>query len=353
MASAWRRWPSHTPQRHARAQADRGLRHALRFALAIVVVLGRCSEASLADPLIEPMHARNLSPPIAIFGVPTWDGGLDADDTSRIFLSGDIASHFRFAAAGTETLILDGETWRADIVYERRIARDWTVAVEVPIVHNSGGVLDDFIDAWHSAFNLPDGNRNTRPEDELQFFYDPGPGSGYFRREAGTAFGDVVVGISRTVGQAREWLISLDVKLPTGDEALLAGSGAADAAISVLRRGALRSGRRPFGWYWGASLLRLGELETFPAQNKDWVGLAMGGFSWQVFPSVGLKAQLDAHTAFYESALEELGDPAAQATFGGWWSIDASRTLTVAVIEDLIVRAAPDVSLQVAFQWEF
>ncbi len=40
-----------------------------------------------------------------------------------------------------------------------------------------------------------------------------------------------------------------------------------------------------------------------------------------------------------------------QATVGGWWSVDERRTLTVAVIEDLVVRAAPDVTIQVSFAW--
>jgi hypothetical protein len=77
----------------------------------------------------------------------------------------------------------------------------------------------------------------------------------------------------------------------------------------------------------------------------------MVGVSWQPFSRIGFKVQLDAHSAFYDSALDELGSPAMQATIGGWWSLDPRRVLTVAVIEDLIVRAAPDISIQVGFTW--
>jgi hypothetical protein len=99
--------------------------------------------------------------------------------------------------------------------------------------------------------------------------------------------------------------------------------------------------------------MRLGEPERFPGRPQDWVALGMIGASWQPWPTVGLKAQLDLHTAFYDSALDELGDAAVQATAGGWWAIDSRRVLTVAVIEDLIVRAAPDVSLELGLEWRF
>jgi hypothetical protein len=306
----------------------------------------------LADPLIEPMRARNLSPPVAIFGMPSWDSGLDSGSSARFSLVGNIASHFRFVSAGNEDLILDGETWRLDMIYERRVTTAWTVAAELPIVRNSGGVLDDFIDAWHSAFKLPDGNRNSRPEDELQFYYDDGAGPSYFRSQADTGFGDLMLSAARPVGRDGSWRLKFSLKLPTGDADLLAGSGAADAAISLLQHRATRWRSQPAGWFWGTGLLRLGQPDTFPGRSRDWVALGMLGASWQPFPQLGFKAQLDVHTAFYESELEELGSAAMQATFGGWWVIGERHVLTVAVIEDLVVRAAPDVSLQVGFQWK-
>jgi hypothetical protein len=151
----------------------------------------------------------------------------------------------------------------------------------------------------------------------------------------------------------RDWLLKFAVKLPTGDEALLAGSGAADVGVTLLRRAETRWQSRPAAWYWGAGILHLGGPEVLPGDSREWVGLGLFGLSWQPFARVGFKAQLDGHTAFYDSALDELDRNAVLATLGGWWSIDEERTLTVAVIEDLIVRAAPDVSIQVGFDWTF
>lgn len=318
---------------------------------AVTVVLCTFAVTASADPLTEPFRARNLSPPMAIFGVPAWDTGLDAEMPGRLALSWEMASYFRFVDAGPEQLIVDGETWRGSLIYQRLVADSWTIGVELPIVRQSGGVLDDFIDAWHTAFNLPDGRRNSRPEDELQLFYTDGSGPGYFRSQPDSGFGDLQLSAARSFGVLDEWLLKLTLKLPTGDDALLAGSGASDLGVTVLRTGTATWRSHAAGWFWGGTLLRIGQPETLPAQARDWVAIGMVGASWQPFQRVGFKAQLDLHTAFYHSRLEELGDPAMQATIGGWWAIDERRTLTVAVIEDLIVRAAPDVVLQVNFAW--
>ena len=117
-----------------------------------------------------PLRTRNLSPVVSIFGLPTWEAALETD-SNELSLIGEMASHYRLSARGEEQLILDGETWRASLLYKRGIGERWTVGVEVPLIRQSGGVLDDVIDGWHAFFNLPEGNRNRLPEDRLDFRY--------------------------------------------------------------------------------------------------------------------------------------------------------------------------------------
>ncbi|HEX9876622.1 MAG TPA: DUF3187 family protein [Gammaproteobacteria bacterium] len=305
--------------------------------------------SAAAEPLTEPMRSRNLSPMIAIFGVPAWESAPDG--VAELTLSGDVANNFRISQAGEERVILDGETWRAGLVYRRRLAGGWIIAGELPLVRQSGGLFDDLIDAWHSALDLPDGNRNQRPEDELQLFYDDGATISYFRSQSGQGIGDLQLSAARGFGGNDDWLLKLTLKLPTGDEDILAGSGGTDAAVTAVRTSTTRWRGHPVGWFWGAGLLKLGEPEHFASRSRDWVALGMAGLSWQPFANVGLKGQLDFHSAFYHSGLEELGDVAVQASVGGWWAVDARRRLTLSLNEDLITRAAPDVSAQLAFTW--
>jgi hypothetical protein len=316
----------------------------------LLLLLVMAARGAGAEPLAEPMRSRNLSPPIAIFGVPTWETPLTGS-AGELTVSGELANYYRFSREGTERLILDGETWRGGLIYRRRVGDAWIVSGELPIVRQWGGIFDDVIDAWHSAFNLPDGGRNQRPEGELQLFYDDEAAISYFTSREDQGLGDLQLSAARPFGDAGEWLLKITLKLPTGDADLLAGSGATDVAVTAVRAGTARWREHPAGWFWGVGALKLGEPDHFASRSRDWVALGMLGASWKPFARVGFKLQLDFHTAFYDSALEELGDSAVQASIGGWWALDARRYLSVAVNEDLIVRAAPDVSVQVGFTW--
>ena len=108
---------------------------------------------------------------------------------------------------------------------------------------------------------------------------------------------------------------------------------------------------REIGYYWGLGVIRLGDPEFLAARSEDWAVLGLLGGSWQPFEKIGLKAQLDFHSHFYDSDLNELGKDSIQASIGGWWAIDDRRTLSFAVNEDLVVRTAPDVSLHLDFSW--
>ena len=101
----------------------------------------------------------------------------------------------------------------------------------------------------------------------------------------------------------------------------------------------------------GLGLMKVGEPEFLARRSEDWAGLGVVGGSWQLLPKIGLKAQLDFHSRFYDSALDELGKESIQISIGGWWALDDRRTLSFSINEDLIVRTAPDVSLHLSFSW--
>jgi hypothetical protein len=298
-----------------------------------------------------PLRTRNLSPMVSIFGLPTWETGLEAG-LGEFTVVGELASHFRLSARGQEQLVLDGETWRASLLYKRGIAERWTVGIEVPLIRQSGGVLDDVIDGWHSLFNLPDGNRNLLPEGRLDFRYRDRGVNAFSVDRSSNGLGDTQISVARTLGPESDLLLRAIVKLPTGDEDMLAGSGAADVAVTVLRQRPVTWRSRKAGYYWGLGVMLLGEPEYLAARSEDWVALGVLGGSWQPFERIGLKAQLDFHSRFYDSELDELGKDSIQASIGGWWAIDDRRTLSFAINEDLVVRTAPDVSLHLDFSWE-
>lgn len=305
---------------------------------------------SASAQLAEPLHIRNLNPLVAIFGLPAWD---TVPLGTRFGVTGEVANHYRFSLADNDRLMLDGETMRTTLALTHGFAGGWSLGVELPYYRVGGGVLDDLIDGWHSAFGLPDGGRNARPEGELLFRFGDPLAPSFDLTEPQSGIGDAQLKLARLIGPEQGFVVQASVKLPTGDESMLAGSGSGDWSVTLLRTRPLLARRRAAGYYWGVGLVRAGDPDLIPFDAETWVPTAVVGGSWQVWPNFGLKGQLDVHGAFYDSPLEEIGDTAIQATLGAWRRMGQRGQIEFAVVEDLNVSTAPDVVLQVAVAWQW
>jgi len=99
--------------------------------------------------------------------------------------------------------------------------------------------------------------------------------------------------------------------------------------------------------------MHVGDPDIIAFRSKAWVYTGILGGSWQRWARFGVKAQLDVHTAFYDSALEEIGETAFEATFGAWMQRRKDAQLEFALVEDVRVRTAPDVVLKIAAHWSW
>lgn len=296
----------------------------------------------------EPFSTRNLNPPIAILALPNWRPVPAAPVFSASF---ELANHYRLSRSGTDGLLLDGETTRLSVRYEQPFGSGWSVAAEVPFFEQGGGVLDDVIDGWHSAFRLPDGARNARPEDVLELRMVGTAGAPFGLAEDDRGFGDVMLSVARSFGASSDFTVRATVKLPTGDESILAGSGSTDWMLTVLRSRDIELRRRSAGFYWGGGVIRAGDSRPVPYVAEDSVATALVGGGLSVRRRLGFKGQIEVHTPFYDSPLEEVGQTAVQVSLGGWLSFERGGRLEFAVGEDLHVSTAPDVMLHMAMRW--
>jgi hypothetical protein len=304
----------------------------------------------VAAQLAEPMQIRNLNPLVAIFGLPAWDTFASGN---RFSASLELANHYQFSAAGAEFLGLDGETARTTLAFSHGFASGWQLGVELPLFHLGGGVLDNAIDAWHSAFNLPDGGRNLRPENQLSFVLRES-GVTFFRlTDPQSGLGDLQLKAARAFGADHGFVVEAGVKLATGETEMLAGSGATDEWLTLLRTRPLPQRRYPAGYYWGVGVMHVGAPDLIRFHSESWVYTGILGGSWQRWPRFGLKAQLDFHSPFYDSPLEEIGDTALEATLGAWMQRRKNALLEFALVEDLRVSTAPDVVLKIAAHWSW
>src|SRR5690606_27565965 len=158
-------------------------------------------------------------------------------------------------------------------------------------------------------------------------------------RSAG-GLGDAQLGVARRFGRDGGYTLRAAVKLPTGDEGILAGSGAIDWSLTVFRSRGWNAGRREAGFFWGVGAVVLGEPDRIDsdAATTGYVG-SVGG-AWQVGRRFGVQAQLHGHSELYASRLEEIGHTAIQATIGAWLELGPRATLDLGIVEDVAVSTS-------------
>jgi hypothetical protein len=311
------------------------------------VALVASSQAVLAD-MLTPFRAPNLSPPIAIIGLPLWAEVPAATTTG---FTTEVANHYRLKSLAGEQIVLDGETVRVRAFLERPIGERWSLGVDVPYLYQSGGMLDDLIDGWHSLFGLPDGARNYRPEGLIEFDLANESGSFYSLTEAGSGLGDIQISGARRVGSGHGWNLRGTVKLPTGRESVLAGSGSTDWMFSALRivRGNFKG--RTASFFLGGAIIDIEQPTQLLVPANDLAVAAVIGGALRLGERMGIKGQIDANSALYDSALVELGHVAVQATLGGWLEFAGTGVFEFAIGEDAFVATTPDVVVHFNLSW--
>jgi hypothetical protein len=134
-----------------------------------------------------------------------------------------VANEFRRSGLVDE----DAETWRPVVGYSVGLSDGTEAFAELPLVLRGGGFLDPFIEWWHYAvISQPVPDRRATPEGRSVVSF---PGGGPF----GSAFslGDLTIGAARRYGG---FLVArVAAKVPTGNAAQLAGSGAFDAGAAL------------------------------------------------------------------------------------------------------------------------
>lgn len=322
----------------------RGTACALSVALLVATL---CGPSAVRAQATTPLRTRDFNPLLTGFALPTWPL-REAPETHTVALISDLANYYRFTRRENERISFDGEIWRNALELRWQLPGDGVLSIELPYYRQFGGVLDNVIDGWHSLFGLPDEGRNARPQDLLEFRLEGVDGVAVDVERAGSGWGDARISFARATGTLT-WQATLS--LPTGDPKLLTGGVGPSAALTVSGANRRFWRGREAGLYWGGGVVLTSdpELAGFAAHSSAAVGVVGGG--WQVWPRVGLKAQLDLHGPFYASVLDEIGAPSIQASLGGWWQGGARRSLEFAVTEDLGVGTAADVGLHVDLRW--
>jgi hypothetical protein len=212
-----------------RIKAMRDIRNRLSWPLLACLQVG--AQCAAADPL----YVRNLAPVAGLLGFPVLrDAAVLGPRALVLEVNSSAANTQSSDRNGTETIVLDGETWRLAPRLRYGFARGWELEAELPWQRHSGGELDALIENWHELWDLPDGNRDEVPRDQLFYGYR-GAHADFTQSDSASGFGDASLALVRQLWSTPHSTLSLrgSAKFATGDEDDWLGSGSEDYALGV------------------------------------------------------------------------------------------------------------------------
>ncbi len=309
-----------------------------------------------------PFTTQDQAPLTRILGLPVPRSGVLLEPgVASAEVRFEATNNFVQEQVGTETLILDGETWGTAMRFARGTSwfgRPVEWSVEIPWVVHSRGVLDSTIDSFHDAFGFPDGGRNAVPEDRFTYYYRREGENRVLLTSRQDGFGDLRISIATPIMHARHagegTSLNAELVAPTGNEDTLIGGGAwaASSWLAATRR--LGDGRYPakvnanLGVTVGERAGLLGDI------RNPLIAFAQAGISYRFWEKLDLGVELRAHTAPYrDTDTRALSSSAISVAFGGAVTIGSRGRFELALVEDLDGLASPDITFHMAFSGQF
>lgn len=295
-----------------------------------------------------PFLTRNQSPFSLIYGLPLASQAklLEAGQ-SRWINSLNISNTLNAQSTDTDSLLVDIETRQLNLIYDFSIKENWMLRFQLPLIQHSGGFLDSYIDKYHQALGLPENLRPEFPRDEIHIIYEQQDIEQININSQQSSLGDISIQLAWQATQSEQSNLSywLSLKLPTGDESRLTGSGATDLAAWASLDYRLNATR----WFYGQSgILYMGDGEVLQNFQNSWALFAVTGIKFEPWKNIELKTQLDMHSSLYDSDIKFLGH-VIQLTFGGSYHFNRQHILDFAVVEDLNSGASPDVNFNITW----
>lgn len=315
-----------------------------RLFLCFFLVFGSSGYAQSSDPFL----TRNQSPFSLIYGIPyASPARLLEQNTSRWISSLNISNELIVQTDSTNQLDVDLETWQFNLFYDYAFNKNWMFRLQLPLIAHTGGMFDSAIDSFHQALNFPEGLRPIYPHNQIDISYAQSNTDQININNSEKDLGDISLQLAWQSKKLNNMAISYwsSLKLPTGNHKKLTGSGSTDIATWSSIDYQLNNTR----WLYGqAGLLFTYNNKVLDEIHNNWAAFANLGIKFQPWKPIELKAQLDLHSALFDSDILFLGE-AAQITFGGSFLLNSKNKINFSVGEDLKRKASPDVSFNISW----
>lgn len=310
---------------------------------------------------ITPFRTINQSPLVTIQSLPADSSALISPKGKLSTAVGfDLASNYSFTSAKTETILLDGESYRWTLSARYGLTDRLEAGIEIPWVAASGGFLDSFIIDWHNTFGLPQGGRNVAPRNRLRYSYAQSGSQRLLMDSAGSGPGDIVLtgGMQLYEGKSADLhdavALRATMKLPTGDSASLRGNGAFGGTLSLCGSTNHFTEVGTLGLFGSIGAMISAKGDVLTSQQEPAAAFGTFGLGWGPAAWISFKLQINANTPLYrDSSLAELSNPGVMLVTGGALQLPGDYRLDIGVSEDISVATAPDVAFHLGLSRVF
>ena len=328
------------------------------LSLLLVLVVLAAHRIALAVE-ITPFQTRNQNPLIQIFGLPAiGDARVLPPGKYAAGLYFDMANNYIATGTVNESLLLDGESYRLNFILKGGLPGGFEAGMELPWLAYGGGTTDGFIENWHRFFGLPAGGRNSAPNNRLRYEYARNDVPRLNIRDAHSGIGDLMfTGGWQFYGDTQSSQaasLRAAVKIPTGDSAVLTGSGSTDLSLWLIGRSDYTLPMGHATLYGAAGGMYLSQGDVLPDRQSHWAAFGTIGAGWSPWEIISFVLQLDASTPFYHgSSVDALSGNTLGLLIGGSLSLGKKTTLELGVMEDLAVGTFPDVTFHLGLTHRF
>lgn len=300
----------------------------------------------LADHVRAGLPVRNQNPFAQFIGLPALQSArllMPGQQQAEVLAS--MSSHFVLEKDEADPLHIDGESYMGDLSWRAGFDR-WEAAIVIPWVSYRKGFLDKFVVNWHRAFDLPNGNRSSVPDNQLRIAY-AGEETFLLDRPA-QGVGDIRLQAAYALIEQEDFAQSIyaGLKLPTGNADRGLGSGGADLALFSVwewRQGHWRQELQ-------AGVLAMQRPEVLPSMRRQLAAFGSLALGYVSARGLGVFVQYDAHSQLYKGTEQPaLGD--AHMLSAGWRVYYPGFAWSFALTEDIDVDSAPDVGFQLGFRF--
>jgi hypothetical protein len=328
----------------------------LAAGLSFLAILGTGGAARGVE--IHPFYAGHFSPLVQTFGIPpAEDGEIAARGTALARLVLDVANSYQGGAGPRQSAGLDGETLRTTLALRYGFTSRFEGGVDIPFVRHTGGFLDGFIESFHDVIGKPKNDGAGNPRDRLNYNYRRDGVTTADLRNDTTAFGDVALSaawrLSSPMDAGRSVALRAMLKLPTGKERAMAGSGGTEGSLQLALRDPKTFHPRNVTLFGAAGALYIGNDTFLGELRRPLVGFGTIGAGWAPASWVAIKFQAGGHTALSREREFKPLSWTVNVMGGCTFALPGDVDMDLGIFETVLNETAPDVGFQLGFRKRF